>query len=535
MKSKAKYITAFPKPLLDDLVADAWLPVIGAGFSSNALLPAGKKVPLWDELGRAFAKDLEDYPYSGALDAISAYEHEYGRTKLIERLGTLLHIQQTRPSDAHRAFCEIPFRIVCTTNFDFLLERQYGQTPNYCRPVVDEQQLAVNSNESALTLLKLHGDLHHPERLVVSESDYDSFLHRYPLLATYLANLLITRTAVLIGYSLDDPDFRQIWNVVSERLGKSRRAAYAILVDAKPTDISRYERRGVKVISLPGRRENYRQILTATFTEIRDYLQSSLIPASQVTEEDSLKELSLPEDAKTRLCFFAMPLHLQSLYREYVFPIAREAGFVPMLATDMVSPGENYLAKISALIKRAALVVVDESSPFTVAEVQLALQDESKRVLTILPDGAPLKSDIAKVSVIHRPKDVSGSLETFLNQLQSWFLSEAVNIKDQLASEPQRLFNGGEFRAAVISAMTLLETKLVTHAGNPSDPSGRVWSVRGLIDAAVKNGKISASSSRELFEWMQLRNMAVHTAHSITKTQAKQVVSGVLKIAEALE
>jgi SIR2-like domain len=29
-------------------------------------------------------------------------------------------------------------------------------------------------------------------------------------LATYLSNQLITKTAVFIGYSLDDPDFRQL-------------------------------------------------------------------------------------------------------------------------------------------------------------------------------------------------------------------------------------------------------------------------------------------------------------------------------------
>ena len=74
-------------------------------------------------------------------------------------------------------------------------------------------------------LLKLHEDVHHPARLVLTEEDYDAFLDKYPLLATYLANPLITRTAVLVGgYSLDDPDFRQVWQVVGERLGKGPQA-----------------------------------------------------------------------------------------------------------------------------------------------------------------------------------------------------------------------------------------------------------------------------------------------------------------------
>ncbi len=134
----------------------------------------------------------------------------------------MLLLEESQPSEAHRAFCSVPFDIVCTTNFDFLLERQYSAVARGCRPVVDENQLSIgsrspNPKEPIVTLLKLHGDVNHPNRLIITEADYDGFLTTYPLLATYLANLLIMRTAVFVGYSLDDPDFRQIWHVVSER------------------------------------------------------------------------------------------------------------------------------------------------------------------------------------------------------------------------------------------------------------------------------------------------------------------------------
>jgi hypothetical protein len=78
-------------------------------------------------------------------------------------------------------------------------------------------QLSINVGASGILLLKLHGDLRHPSRLVVTEADYDGFLANYPLIATYLSNQLITKTGVFVGYSLDDPDLRQIWHVVSNR------------------------------------------------------------------------------------------------------------------------------------------------------------------------------------------------------------------------------------------------------------------------------------------------------------------------------
>ncbi len=456
-----KYIPYFPKPLLDDLIVGRWLPIVGSGFSRNAVVPAGSTMPLWDDLGRALAQEMRDYPYSGALDAISAYCHEYSRAKLVERLSELLLVDQARPGGVHRAFCSIPFDIVCTTNLDFLLERQYEASPRYCRPVIDEDQLSIGTRNPAVTLLKLHGDVHHPQRLVVTEEDYDAFLERYPLLATYVANLLIGRTAVLIGYSLDDPDFRQIWQVISERLGRLRRLAYSLTVDARAADLARFERRGVKVIDLPGSRSKYGDILAAAFDELRSYLAINLIAASQVTEENPLRELTLPHDANTRLCFFAVPFSLYSFYKEFAFPVAEHSGFVPVTAEDIVSPGDNISAKIEALLERATTVVVDATTPNTVLEMRLALSKlGAEKVLVVAEKGAWFPSDIGGVTHIERRARPFADTERFLESLTNWFASVARVIGPRLAEEPRRLLELREYRAAVISAITLLETVL---------------------------------------------------------------------------
>lgn len=101
-------------------------------------------MPLWADLGKALAEDMPDFTASGAIDSISAYEHEYGRARLVERLSQLLHVKDAQPGEVHKQFCSLPFDIVCTTNFDFLLERQYDLTPRYVYPVVDEEQLSID-------------------------------------------------------------------------------------------------------------------------------------------------------------------------------------------------------------------------------------------------------------------------------------------------------------------------------------------------------------------------------------------------------
>lgn len=302
------YLVHFPKPLLEDLVNGRWLPVIGAGMSLNAKLPPPAKMPLWPELGKRFADDLLDYSPTSVLDGISAYEHEFGRARLIERLAELLHVTRAQPGPAHKEFCTLPFDIVCNTNFDFLLENQYDlerQGNRTAHPVVDEDQLSINMGTAGTLLLKLHGDVRHPKRLMVTEADYDGFLTNYPLIATYLANLLITKTAVFIGYSLDDPDFRQIWQLVASRLGKTRRMAHAIMVNARPGDIARFERPGVKVVNLPGTREKYGNVLAEAFAELREYRREHAGPTLKPTEEKPLEQFLLPRDAMSGLCLFA--------------------------------------------------------------------------------------------------------------------------------------------------------------------------------------------------------------------------------------
>lgn len=536
----ATYLSHFPKPVLEDLVKGRWLPIIGAGMSLNARVPPGKKLPLWGDLGHLFEGELEDFASNGPIDAISAFEHEYGRARLIERLSDLLLLREAQPGDAHVAFCAIPFDIVCTTNFDFLLERQYDITPRYVYPVVDEEQLSLNVTSMGTLLLKLHGDVRHPNRLIVTEADYDGFLSKFPLMATYLSNLLITKTAILIGYSLDDPDFRQIWHVVTERLGRTRRTAYTIAVGAKQSDISRFERRGVKVINLPGTRERFGEILTATFRELRDYMLENVLSVSRVTEERPLQELLLPRGLSTRLCFFSLPIELLPFYRELVFPAVKEAGFVPVTAYDVVSPGDSISAKIDALIDRAAVIVVELKSAWTLSELSLAIRKKKSaearpnakktQIIIVASDIHQVPSEAAEFPILLRQEAWVSDPEGFVTDLIGKLDALERQPEEKSAEEAQRLIKMREYRAAVIAAMTYFEAALVEKLGKvTAKESKRLLSVRALADIAVKNGLLPQSALGDIEKWTRIRNNAVHSTTSVSKNDAREIVDGVLK------
>jgi hypothetical protein len=538
----AKYLPHFPRPVLDDLVTGKWLPVIGAGMSLNATVPTGKKMPLWAEMSKELTDELGDFAATSVLDGISAYEHEFGRARLIERLSDILLIREAQPGNAHKEFCTIPFDIVCTTNFDFLLERQYDVTPRYVYPVVDEEQLSINAGNAGTLLLKLHGDLRHPGRLIVTEADYDEFLTRYPLLATYLSNQLITKTAVFIGYSLEDPDFRQIWHIVSERLGRTRRMAYTIAVNARAADITRFERRGVKVINLPGSRDKYGEVLAATFKELREYLRDNVIAVSKVTEEQPLRELLLPRDATTRLCFFSLPLELLPFYRERVFPVVEEAGFVPVTADDVVTPGDNISAKLDALIDRASVMVAELTSSWTLAEYRMAiarlkgseadsLQRKPLRLIVVVTDREQTPPSALDFPVLTRPSTITDDPEGFIADLGGLLRQIAEETGVERQAEPQRLFEAKEYRAAVISAMALLEAKLRERLNKiPWPQTRRPLSMRSLIDQAVDQRIIPQELRLHLDSWMRTRNEVVHSSMPISRAQAGEIVDGILKL-----
>lgn len=120
MDKLLKYI---PKTLQEDFVDNKVVPFIGAGFSKNAIMLDGTEILDWNGLGCAMAAYIPNYDYTNAIDALSLFESEFSRTKLIEVMAKELKIYSMKPGKVHQAFCALNFETICTTNFDFLIEQ----------------------------------------------------------------------------------------------------------------------------------------------------------------------------------------------------------------------------------------------------------------------------------------------------------------------------------------------------------------------------------------------------------------------------
>ena len=534
-----EYLQYFPKPFLEDVVQGRCLPFIGAGFSRNAQIPPGKVMPDWDGLGRAVADALPEYQYTTALEALSAYAHEYSRTKLVESISRALLVDSVRPGKSHDAFGRLPFERVVTTNFDFLLEQTYSAINKHCQPLLFEEQLAVGASQAGVRLFKIHGDLNHPSRLVITEEDYDSFLIRSPLFATHLSSLLIEHTALFIGYSLDDPDFRQVWQIVKERLGQLRRPAYAIQIGAPTHVIARYERRGVKVINLPrSSTKTFEEILTIAFRELLNYWKNQLLALSTATETEPQAELSLPPESVGRLAFFSVPTKHAAFYKSFVYPIVERYGFSPLMAADVIAPGDSIMAKVFALIEKAAIVIADVSSPNTLLEFGMAVSNtgDKRKLIVISEQGVQLPSEITGLNVILRPKIFADDEpEDFVRLIEVAFARFAAEIAPSLDEEPQRLLAKREYRAAVIAAFTMLEHDLRNALSTTEIemflPKTAFFQ---LLEIAVKRELITKKQMVSLREHLRVRNTLVHTREQVNAAQAKKIVHEALEASKTL-
>jgi hypothetical protein len=196
-------------------------------------------MPDWSDLTAQLADSAQVPITLGGPEVATRFERLFGRVGLIEAIRRALHPDVAAPGDAHMALTRLPFDTIYTTNFDLLLEHALERVRKPYRSLVGELQMPFHAGRLTTNIVKMHGDIRHEEHMVATTEDYARFLETYPVMATHLSAMLITRTALFLGYSRSDPDFQHIASVVKSRLGRFQRMSYMIQFDSSPEDFER--------------------------------------------------------------------------------------------------------------------------------------------------------------------------------------------------------------------------------------------------------------------------------------------------------
>ena len=172
---------------------------VGAGVSKNSGLPT------WGQLVQEFAGKI-DYPTNGRLateEYIRIPQYYYcldeseGHSSYYSLLKSMLP-ENIRPNLLDELIVSLHPKHIVTTNFDTLLD----QVASGYEVIREDKDLMTGI--SSHYLLKLHGDIHQPEKLVFKEDDYLHYSHTHRLMESFLKSLLIDHVFLFVGYSLND-------------------------------------------------------------------------------------------------------------------------------------------------------------------------------------------------------------------------------------------------------------------------------------------------------------------------------------------
>ncbi|MCY4107572.1 MAG: SIR2 family protein [Chloroflexi bacterium] len=143
-----------------------------------------------------------------------------------------------------------------TTNYDDFLERALRLAGRAADTVALETHL-TGVPSSRPQVVKFHGDLNHPSRMVVTESDYEKRLAFRTAMDFRLLSDVLGRAVLFLGYSFRDPNVAYLFRLVNERLDKlaanpAGRRAYIVVADPSDFETRLYRARNIEVIGVSG-------------------------------------------------------------------------------------------------------------------------------------------------------------------------------------------------------------------------------------------------------------------------------------------
>jgi hypothetical protein len=186
----------------------------------------GTGLPSWTELlerlaGHANARSNDPPLTAKALRALDArdagavLQRRLGGQKV---LATVIRAETAtdRLALIHQLVASLPVDEAVTTNYDRCLEVAFADAGRMMRVLPKETVAGARR-----WLVKLHGSVDDPDRIVLSRDDYLPFEGDGAAPAGVVQALLLTRHMLFVGYSLSDDNFHRLVHEVRAVLGSA--------------------------------------------------------------------------------------------------------------------------------------------------------------------------------------------------------------------------------------------------------------------------------------------------------------------------
>lgn len=214
----------WPESLVQELASKRAIIFIGAGISSGSVsrLNAEVRPPNWKDLlaaaGQRFKRADTGFiqkllESDKLLDAAEVIFHDVPpadkRNFFVGQFAT----PDFLPSDCHAAIQGINPKVVITTNYDQIYEKQcdallagrgYSVKKFFDADLLD----CVRSSDNLI--VKAHGCISSPNNIILNRSDYYSIKKQHAGFYSVLDGLLTVSTVLFLGCSMSDPDIQLV-------------------------------------------------------------------------------------------------------------------------------------------------------------------------------------------------------------------------------------------------------------------------------------------------------------------------------------
>jgi hypothetical protein len=210
------------KSFIEELAARRCIIFMGSGVSASCVSTDGKKQPpTWSALLTLFLNEIPDgsdkdfsrkcIKNNQFLEAAEIICANINPADFASILRAQLVTPRYRPSLIHESVLKMDPKIVITTNYDDIYDKfsqsgDAGAGYNICRQY--ESHLINDLRSPVRSIVKAHGCVTDPSKIVLSKSQYFKARQESPNFFKVLDALFITHTLFFIGYSLSDPDIQ---------------------------------------------------------------------------------------------------------------------------------------------------------------------------------------------------------------------------------------------------------------------------------------------------------------------------------------
>lgn len=142
---------------------------------------------------------------------------------LVERFADI-----AEPTENHKILARLPIRSFWTTNYDRLIEEALKLSGKRVDTKYTIEQLAITMRGRDAVVYKMHGDVEHADKAVLTRDDYEKYSSSHSPFVTALSGDLVERTFLFLGFSFTDPNLDYILSRIRVRFERNQRQHFCI-------------------------------------------------------------------------------------------------------------------------------------------------------------------------------------------------------------------------------------------------------------------------------------------------------------------